>query len=281
MKKLILCITLINIAVFSDEFHTFTAQDGRTLRARVLSYNGATDQVQIEREDNRKLTVNSSAFSDKDQAYIAAWQAAQDFMLPSKLKLELERKEVKNWKKEHEADLSQIKLGKGDGKRDGIEVIATDKNTEYKFDLHIENKSSVPLNKIILEYRVYYEQEKPVKDAEDEKRRKESGREDADERVHYNAVNENKVKDGSARLKPIEPGSDQTVSTASVTILERTVDKPYQDKINLKGSLAGAWVKLTMKSPDGETLVREIATPASIMKKYSWDPVESAEEEAE
>jgi hypothetical protein len=185
MKKLIMLITLAGFSAGADEYRTFTAQDGRALKAKVLAYNGTTDQVQIQREDKKKLTVTGAAFSEKDQAYIAAWQAAQDFMSSSKLKLELKRNEVKSSKKEHEADLSQIKLGRDGDKRDGVEVIATDISTQYKFDLHIENKGTVPLDKITFEYRVYYEQEKPVKDEEDETRRKESGEEDAAERVRY------------------------------------------------------------------------------------------------
>jgi uncharacterized protein YxeA len=274
MKKWILIFTLINLTVFADQFRTFTAQDGRTLKAKVLTYDAVSGKVQIEREDQKNLTVSSTAFSEKDQIYLSAWLAAQDFRSTSKLKLELKRNEVKSWKKEHEADLSQIKRGKGDGKRDGIEVIATDHNTQYKYDLLIENRGSVSLKNVIVEYRVYYEQEKAVKDEVDEKRRKESGQEDAEERVRYNAVNENKVKDGAARLKPIEPKETKTISTGSVTILKRTVGKSYQDKINLKGSLAGAWVRLTMKGPDGQKIVREIARPASIMKKYPWNPEE-------
>lgn len=274
MKSLILFVACISLQTLAQAYRTFTAEDGRTLKARVIAYDAASGKVQIEREDRKRLTVDSSAFSPKDQIYIDTWQAVQDFMSASKFKVELRRTEVKNWKKEHEADLSKIKLGKGGGKRDGIEVIATDKNTQYKYDLHIENKGVVPLNKVIFEYRIYYEQEKPVKDAEDEQRRKASGRDDAEERVRYNAVNEDKVKEGRARLKPIAPKDPRILSTGTVTILERTVGKPYQDKINLKGSLAGAWVRLTMKSPDGETLVREVASPDSIMKKYTWEPKE-------
>ena len=274
MKKLITLIVIIHLSARADEYRTFTAEDGRTLKAKVISYDATTGKVQIQRADNNKLTVPAAAFSKKDQTYITFWQAAQDFLSTSKLKLDLKRNEVKSWKKEHEADLSQIKLGKGGGKRDGVEVIATDNHTQYKYDLLIDNNGSASLENIILEYRIYYEQEKAVKNEADEKRRKESGKEDAEERIRYNAVTENKVKDGAARLKPIEPKETKTISTGSVTILKRTVDKPYQDKINLKGSLTGAWVRLTMKGPDGEKVVREIALPASIMKKYPWNPEE-------
>ena len=274
MKKLITLIVLINLSVRANEYRTFTAEDERTLKAKVVAYDATTGKVQIQREDNKKLTVPTAAFSEKDQTYITAWQATQDFLSTAKLKLELKRNEVKSWKKEHEADLSQIKLGKGDGKRDGIEVIATDNNTQYKYDLLIENKGSASLKNITVEYRVYYEQEKAVKDEEGEKRRKESKQEGAEKRVRYNAVNENKVKDGAARLKPIEPKETKTISTGSVTIMKRTVDKSYQDKINLKGSLAGAWVRLSMKGPDGKKVVREIAQPDSVMKKYPWNPEE-------
>jgi hypothetical protein len=79
---------------------------------------------------------------------------------------------------------------------------------------------------------------------------------------------------GKVRVKPMEPGEEKTVSTGSVTILKRTVGKSHEDKINLEGTLAGAWIKLTMKSPDGESLVREIALPSGIMKKYPWNPEE-------
>lgn len=278
MKKwIVLLVSISSIGRAEVEYRTFTAQDGRTLKAAVLAYDAASGKVQILREDKAKLTVQATAFSEKDQAFIKAWAAAQLFLSPAKLKLELKRNEVKDWKKEHEIDMTEFDDAEGgEGRRGGdeggIRTVAVDKNTQYRFDLILENKGGIPFANVKMEYRIFYEQEKPVEDPATAKQRMKNKEDGIPDFSPHIAVAENKVKAGEVKIKAIEPAGAHTVSTDAVTILKRTAtSRPFREMVDLKGELKGAWIKLSMKGPDGQLLVREIALPESLAKKYPWE----------
>jgi hypothetical protein len=192
--------------------------------------------------------------------------------------LDLRRNEIDSTKKEYNVDMTDVedddsgggRHGGGDG---GIQTVATDKNTKYKYDLTLTNKGGVPLENLTMEYRIYYEQEKAVKE-EDEKRKEDDTRPE-----RYSPVSEDKVKDGKVKIGTIEAKETKEVSTDSITLVERTANRRYEDKINLKAKLVGAWVKIYMKAPDGQTLERDIALPESIMKKFPWDPEEAPQKD--
>ncbi|MDF7826081.1 hypothetical protein P4B35_18770 [Pontiellaceae bacterium B12227] len=270
MKLLIFLFFLSAMPTFAaDAFRTFTSADGRTLKAKILSYDERKEKVEIQREDNRKLTVSPASFSEKDQTHIRKWYAAQVFMSPNLFQLEVKRKETGSTKKEHEVDVGED--GGGGGRRGGGETgvitVAIDKRTTYKFNLTLENKSNTQLNGITIEYRIYYDQQKAVLDEKANKGRAE----DSDRPERYMAVDALKAKESRARLKPAEAKSRRTVSTTSVTLLERSASRSWGDKIDLKSNLHGAWIRLTMKGPDGEVLTRDVASSNSIMKKFPWE----------
>ena len=146
-------------------------------------------------------------------------------------------------------------------------TVAVDKRTSFKFGLTLENKSEVQLNNITIEYRIYYDQQKAVLDEKANKGRTE----DTIRPERYRAEDELKAKEASARMKPAEAKSSRTVSTTTVTLVDRSANRPWGDKIDLKSNLHGAWVRLTMKGPDGEKLTRDVASSNTIMKKFPWD----------
>ena len=77
MKKILGLIILFTLsAQAEDTFRTFTAQDGRTLKATVTDYNEAKGVVVIQREDGKKITVKPDAFSEKDQTHIKKWHSS-------------------------------------------------------------------------------------------------------------------------------------------------------------------------------------------------------------
>ncbi|VGO20594.1 hypothetical protein [Pontiella sulfatireligans] len=274
MMKLIGLIILATAATYADEaYRTFTAQDGRTLSARIVSYDAASGKVLIERADKKRITVAPTAFSAKDQRYVDAWQTAQHFLSTSKFKLDVVRKEVNSTKKEHEVDIGEEEAGGRRGGDSGVQTVAIDKITHYKFNLLIENKTKIPVKNLTMEYRIYYDQEKAVKDEKANKNR----REDDPRPERYLSMEESKVKEGKLKIRAIEAGESKEFPTQSVSILKRSASRTWGDKIDLKGSLEGVWIKLSMQGPGRDKLVREIALPPSIPKKYSWDPVEEPE----
>lgn len=269
MKKWIIAgLAMYCVSIALAGMRTFTAADGRTLKAELVRYIEMKDIVELNREDGKKLTVSPAAFSEDDQKYIRKWYAGQVFLSESLFKLDVTRNEESKTKKNQEVDFSQT-TGPGSGR--GTQLVAVDERTKYAINLTLENKSNVQLNNIMLEFRVYYDQQKAVIDEENQREDRPDG-----EPERHIAVDETKVKEGRTRLKPAEPDSERTVKpTTTVTLLKRSQSgRPYGDMINLKSDLQGAWIRLTMKDVDGKTLTRDVATSDSIMKKFPWETPE-------
>jgi hypothetical protein len=271
MKSLIGIILLVSFqAVAQTTYRTFTSTDGRALKAVIIDFNEPKDEVTIQREDGKKISVKPAAFSEQDQAYIQNWYAAKVFMSENKFQLKLNDKKGETTKKNHEVDYSEQNSGRGSGR--GMQIVAVDQTTVYDLNLTLKNTSTAELKNMMLEYRMYYEQQKAEIDEEANE-----SRPNDDESIpdRHMAVDEQKVKEGSARLKPAEPGSERTITPGNIKLLKRTATgRGYGDKINLDSKLIGAWARLTMKGPDGETLTRDVATSSTIMKKFPWDTPE-------
>jgi hypothetical protein len=264
----------------ADEFRTFTAEDGRTLKAKIISYNSASGKVTIEREDRKRIIVAATAFSKKDQTFIENWQVDEAFLSPTKLKLEIERDEVDSSKKNVEVDVGEESSGggrRGGGGMSGVVTVAVDKKTQYKYKLAMENKSGIPLDNMTMEFRIYYEQQKPEKDEKANKGRSK----DETSPEKYMAVDQSKVKKGEKKIKTLAPKQSGTISTESVVLLQRSASYTWGENIDLKSDLSGVWIKLSMRGADGEMLVRDICSPESIMKKYPWDVPDEPEEPAD
>ncbi|WP_372808393.1 hypothetical protein [Pontiella sp.] len=277
MKRLVGLLIMIAAVSQADEFRTFTAEDGRTLKAKIISYDSASGKVMIEREDRKRLTVPATAFSKKDQTFIEKWQTYEAFLSPAKLKLEIERDEVDSTKKNVEVDIGdETSGGRRGGGMSGVVTVAVDKKTQYKYKLAIENKSGTALDDMTMEFRIYYDQQKPVKDEKANKGRSK----DETRPEKYMAVDQLKVKKGEKKIKTLAPKQSGTISTESVVLLQRSASYEWGENIDLKSDLAGVWIKLTMRGADGELLVRDICSPESIMKKYPWDVPDEPEEPA-
>lgn len=64
----------------SEEYRSFTDNEGRTIKAKIIQYDPRTRKVTIERDNRRRFTVSSSAFSESDQVYVEGWFLAQGFL---------------------------------------------------------------------------------------------------------------------------------------------------------------------------------------------------------
>ncbi|MCF7848364.1 MAG: hypothetical protein K9M45_05890 [Kiritimatiellales bacterium] len=289
MKKLIVLFATITIAAqAAEEFREFTANDGRKLKAKVVSYDPGTEKVKVLREDGQAVTVKSVAFSREDQAYIREWGACSLFTEPSHLIIIPRRATVRKWRSKHESMRRQGGVGMssgqgpdggggggnrgGQGGGDGSEIVATDKYTKYQYDLSFANRCGIPLKDLSVEYRIYYNQERPV--AEEipfqESNNQRQGPGGGQQQGSFVAKPEVKVKRGTLPLRRLETRERRSVSTVAITLLERN-GSGQGNMIDLDGELHGVWIKVSMKAPDGTWRVRNIAYPQSIMKEYRWD----------
>lgn len=107
--------------------HTFTTPDGRTLKAVIMGYNTSSGEIQIEREDGKKLWILPTVFSEPDQEYIRQWNAADQFMSPTKFKIE------------------------ANSTKDRV----SEEKTEIVYEITLENKTDFPLKDLRIEYRAF------------------------------------------------------------------------------------------------------------------------------
>ncbi|VGO20315.1 hypothetical protein [Pontiella sulfatireligans] len=297
MKTLIVlfsCITLV--AQAAEEFREFTARDGRTLKAKVITYDAGSGKVKIEREDGQRISVQRNAFQPDDQAYIRQWTPCGLFLDASKLTVLPRCTTVKKWRRKHEGtqmgggQQGGSQGGPGGGRQGGGQggpgggdegsmgggssVLATDKNTKYRYDLTLVNRSGIPLGGMKAEYRIFYMQERPVREevpfaGESNARQGQSG---GMQQGTFVAQPEAQVKRGVLEIGQLDAGDRVKLSTTDFVILERNAGRQAQGTmIDLEATVNGIWIKVFMKAPDGSLVERDIALPKRIMKDYRWD----------
>lgn len=275
MKQLWIVLALFAGCCWADdanEYHTFTSSDGRTVDAKIVSYDNQSGKVVLERENRKTFSVNSSNFSEKDQLFIKSWDTLQEFSNPTKFKIDIKRNELTTEKKdiEKEIDADNDDYGgggrRGGGGDSGPSIVASDKITEYNYILELTNKTGLPVDNLTMEYRIFYEQEKTVKIPPKRERKPDEKEQVSD----YESQEELLRLESQEKIKRIEAGETVKISTGKVKITKRSTNRPFPGITPLKGELRGAWVKIIAKTPVGATAIREIALPPGIVKKEKW-----------
>ncbi len=87
--------------------HTFTSPDGRSFNAVIKLYNARTGQIQIVRENGKKVWTLPTVFSKPDQEYVQQWIIADQFMSPANFKIKVESDKNEDTEYEKVGDGSQ------------------------------------------------------------------------------------------------------------------------------------------------------------------------------
>jgi hypothetical protein len=221
-----------------DAFHVFTDRQGRTVSARIIKVDELRGVVELELENKRRSRVKPSVFCEKDQNHIHEWNVCQTFMSSSGLRFSGERKVIEDW---NESPGSGIKR-------------------EYEKNIYrceLKNGSSIPYKDILVEYCMYWVQEKMA-----------DGEEVCLKRTH------------SARHKipQIEPRSEVRFQTDPVVLFDQSLLPNYYwvkggpDQQDSK--MKGIWLKVSMTTPGGMTVVREFCEPSDVMNRQTWQEPE-------
>ena len=91
--------------------HTFTSPDGRSFNAVIKLYNARTGQIQIVRENGKKVWTLPTVFSKPDQEYVQQWIIADQFMSPANFKIKVESDKNEDTEYEKVGDGSKVKSG--------------------------------------------------------------------------------------------------------------------------------------------------------------------------
>jgi hypothetical protein len=227
----------------TTQYRDFMDTKGRTIRARILSYEARTQKVKIERDNGSAATVPISIFSDEDQKFIEKWLQHEGVRSAAKLKVICARKNVKSWNKER---LGTINYTGGESEHN--QVVGKTDYDEIAYEIEFNNRNKYPLKGLTLEYCIYYEQEISPRD----------------ENPRPGVLHD------SASLAEIAGQSKFKFSTKSVTIFKDESDSSFLNARVLKGKVLGIIYRLSVKEGDKELLLRSESYPKNLMKSVVW-----------
>ncbi|VGO20314.1 hypothetical protein [Pontiella sulfatireligans] len=245
MEKLIVLFTCITLAVqAADEFREFTANDGRTLNAKVLSYDSKMDTVEIQRDDLQVIRVKSAAFSEADQVYVKQWAPCSLFMSPEKFAI-IPRRTV-------------VKKGQSTERRSEVSTFGS--VSEYQYEISICNRTGLPMENLTMNYLIYYAYDLPaagenVYPQESHKWTDQNGLQE--EWALVTAPNIKIVK-GTIPVGGLEAGGWKNFTTDRVAVLEQHAEA------GSAGSSSGILVTISMATPDGGRMERSISLPKNM-----------------
>ncbi|MBN2163255.1 MAG: hypothetical protein JXR25_11700 [Pontiellaceae bacterium] len=122
-------------------FRVFMDGQGRAIMLRVVKCDLQHDEVTVEREDERRLTVRISSFSKSDQEYIKEWFLANELIEERNLPISINKK-----------------------------TSAKDASHETtSFLITLENKTKQSIKNARIRYIIYYEQSERYDDAPTQK----------------------------------------------------------------------------------------------------------------
>jgi len=219
--------------------HTFTTPDGRTLNAVIKGYNARTGKIQIERKDGKEVWILPTAFSEPDQEYIQQWIVADQFMSPTKFKIEGDSD--KNTTSKHTTQHSRkTKL---------------EDKTEIVYELSLENKMDFSLKDLKIEYRAFI-LNKSHEDQQEDSSRVGGG--------HLIIAEIPAGGETSQKLLPITLFTQFKIASdgySNATLYDRKIGQEY---------LEGFWIKVYGPEVDGKPAIREWCYPSDTRKDFTW-----------
>jgi hypothetical protein len=223
---------------------TLTAQDGRTIEAEVLGFEGL-DKVTFKRADTGQVfTLPIATFGEADQRALEAEAkqvaAKAPPLRPGDLMLEFTRTRFETRKSRRE-----VKMGDGTIRKDSIDVTEDD----WGYSITLKNNTRRPLENLRIDYILYT-------------------RIDVIENIGREA--RTRAKKFSQKVEPVPPGARLASRTESVT----TRKTELRDGMVWSGSgddttrdtLTGIWLRIYRD----DELVLEASSPDGLSKKETW-----------
>ncbi|MCF7816856.1 MAG: hypothetical protein K9M54_03140 [Kiritimatiellales bacterium] len=295
----------------AQELRTFSNAGGKSLEDRIVKYNYAERIVTLEK--NGKIPLDT--FGKADQEYILRWNMAEGFMSTLRFKTEVQQNSWARMKAEETITPYWMDAVQLPGKETPTHnVVMIDDYEEYNvvyldaegYAITLRNQNEFPIENIVVESKVYYEQEYyTIPDDMFSSMKKEYAdtvvsnkvrfisetipsiipREEVvlhsecaivvDQQVDRNALVSTTENENGDTMDG-EDSTDGSESTAEVTATVDGFGEWNDHGRRRKGSVTGIWVRIGIKGPNGEMLWRETTDPASLSKKVSWEPAPPA-----
>lgn len=225
----VITLVLLSILPTFAEYYEFTDAQGRAITAKPVRMVGT--QVEIERDDGSKFTVNPSIFIAKDQKFLAQW--ARDQLISKGDAIKISAK-------------SAVTRKQKDGSSTGLKI----KRFKGYYNIQIKNDSDLDLNDLEVEYRYYIFKNQVG----------------ADKRSDGN----NMRVTGDSTITLLAKRSEIKIETKKTEMKETDLESGYRwangGKSKSKDQLDGIWIKLYQ----GDKVIAEFANPSTLPRKEKW-----------
>jgi hypothetical protein len=235
-------VALLSLSSIGEEYRIFTDQQGRTIKAKIVSFDSKTGKITIERDNRRKATVSPSAFCEEDQEYITQW--AKGVLLKDKSAVSFSISTIPGKYSEYELH--------------GNKTHVSRRYTRFResvFNVEIKNKSNTDFGTIVLEYCTFIE------------------------RKGYGKIDDISYCETGSSSDVLNPSSSTTISTEKLKVFERFREKSdeteyYKTKDAIE-SIKGVIFRVYVQGYEDSFV--EFAEPANFKGKYQWKEFRSRE----
>jgi hypothetical protein len=225
----LLLLCLLPIRGWSSEYHTFSDTNDRSFEGTIKAFNAAAAVVTIERVDGKTGQMPLSAFAEATRGYILNWGASNDFMKGMTLSVDLKSQSVAS------------------GKLDAAQV--PERVSEFYYVVQLSNKTTAALNKIAIEYCIFYRQ----------------GDRDGST-INYKEG----ICHGRESVEPLKPSATSALETKSIQLYsEESQTTIFGAADTFNADVRGIWLRLTTTLPSGEKITREYRTSNDSFWKWA------------
>ena len=233
------------------ELREFRLPDGRSIQAEIMSYNGKLDKVVLRLENKSIKKVKPGIFVKEDQEYIHEWAKLDGFRNKAFFKISCQKNLVEKWKDEID---EKVSYGGGNTEKENIGELKFEK---FAYKLLLENRNTVPLENVEVEYCIFC---------------KEKGKGKWRKSTDWFS----EATTGSITVEKLPAKKKKTVVTDPVVIGRQEITGDvYNGRTGggfekISAELEGIWVRVIVKAPGGQKAVRELFSPDTLEGKYAW-----------
>ena len=246
----ILWLLLVGAVRAQDQTHFFIDTQGRAIEATITACDYSKNKVTLERaQDQRRVTVPINMFSRDDQAYIKEWYMSNELVSEKNLGINCRQQVLDRRKEEKVTDVTNSR-GNYLGTDSQIK-----KYEKIGYEISLKNRGDLPLDKLRIEYRIYYEQSMQG----------------------LNPEPEQKVFRGSVDVPSLGKGEKVSVKTDSVEIYDEELSRDARisssyTPVGGKGEVHGLRARIYLTLPGGKESMREFSEPSSLSEqRFTWE----------
>lgn len=238
-RQLLCWLALTSLPLFAQDsdWRTVTDNQGRSIRAQLISAND--EEVTVKREDGQSFTLKIGTLSEADQKAVRAFASKPQPIGPNDLKLGLSRGKL-----DTNTEKKTITLIDGTIVKDGMTIITE----KWGYNITLDNKSPNPLSGLRAEYRLFA----------------------TIDSVHSNENKGLKKRAYSANVETIPRHESVSIKSESIPAIKThyngNIISAKTGESSSRETLYGIWIRIYR----GNELVIEEAHPPGLMKSEKW-----------